>query len=230
ACSWQGRITGIAGALWTPSYGYRLGLAGRWLGWGKQYSGIAAGFECPTFSSTLDAAWRPDTQAFRGKATLQWEPEAAWRAVKLSPLLRLQTSWRPAERSPLRLDLRGAVSAEAAGWAFSARYDAVWGRSFAWNWYIEAGYPGTGLSCYVRGGIFKVDDWDDRIYVYERDAPGSFTVPARYGRGWNASAYGAWHINRHHSLWLRCETVQYTWNPEPKAGRVEFRLQYRYKL
>ncbi|MCR4824675.1 MAG: hypothetical protein K5849_04870, partial [Bacteroidales bacterium] len=128
ACSWQGRITGIAGALWTPSYGYRLGLAGRWLGWGKSYSGVAAGYEGPSFSATLDAAWRPDTQVFRGKTLLQWKPEFVWHAVKFYPLLRLQTSWRPAERSPLRLDLRGAVSAEAAGWAFSARYDAVWGR------------------------------------------------------------------------------------------------------
>ena len=93
----------------------------------------------------------------------------------------------------------------------------------------EAGRTSEVLSCYLRGGIFKVDHWDDRIYVYERDAPGSFSVPARYGRGWNASAYAAWHIGRRHSLWLRCETVQYPWTEVPKPGRIEFRLQYRYR-
>ena len=229
ASTWRGRVTGIGGALWAPAYGHRLGLVGRWLGAGKQYSGVAAGYEGPAFSATVDAAWRPDTRSFRGKSLVQWKPELEWRGVRLSPLLRVQANWQPAQAVPLRLDLRGVLSAATGQWTFAGRYDAVWGRGFAWNWYAEAGRTGEALSCFLRGGIFKVDHWDDRIYVYERDAPGSFSVPARYGRGWNASAYMAWHINRRHSLWLRCETVQYPWNPEPKTGRTEFRLQYRYR-
>ena len=229
ASTWRGSVTGIAGALWTPVYGHRLGLVGRWLGPGKQYSGIAVGYEGPTFSSTLDAAWRPDTQALRLKSLVQWKPEFDVRGTRLTPLLRLQANWQPAQASPLRLDLRGALSAAVGPWVFAGRADAVWGHGFAWSWYAEAGRTGEALSCYLRGGLFKVDHWDDRIYVYERDAPGSFSVPARYGRGWNASAYLAWHINRRHSLWLRCETVQYPWNLEPKPGRLELRLQYRYK-
>ena len=75
-----------------------------------------------------------------------------------------------------------------------------------------------------------MDDWDDRIYVYERDAPGSFSVPARYGRGWSASLYLAWQPVRRHSLWLRLETVQYPWNLTPRDGRFECRLQYRFKM
>ena len=34
------------------------------------------------------------------------------------------------------------------------------------------------------------DNWNDRIYCYERDAPGSFNIPAYYGRGWAASLVG----------------------------------------
>ena len=75
ASTWQGRVTGIAGTLWTPAYGHRLGIIGRWLGQGKQYSGVAAGYEGPAFSTTVDAAWRPDTQALRCKALAQWKPE-----------------------------------------------------------------------------------------------------------------------------------------------------------
>ncbi|MBR1488089.1 MAG: hypothetical protein IJ603_04285 [Bacteroidales bacterium] len=104
------------------------------------------------------------------------------------------------------------------------------GQGFAWNWYAELGWkPSEAFSVYGRGGIFKVDDWDDRIYVYERDAPGSFTVPARYGRGWDAALYAAWRPARRHSLWLRLETVRYPWSLSPKDGRLELRLQYRYQ-
>ena len=98
------------------------------------------------------------------------------------------------------------LTAEYGPWALSGRYDAVWFRGFAWNWYAEAGFRTDALKVWLRGGIFKVDDWDDRIYVYERDAPGSFTVPARYGRGWDASFYAAWDLPSRRSrnvAWLR---------------------------
>jgi hypothetical protein len=122
------------------------------------------------------------------------------------------------------------LAAERGPWLLAGRFDAVRCRDFAWNWYAEAGWKAEKAALYLRGGIFKVDAWDDRIYVYERDAPGSFTVPARYGRGWDASLYGAWHLSRHHSLWLRLETVQYPWNLAKKEGRTEIRLAYRYRM
>lgn len=230
AGDWQGRLTGISGAVWTPVFGHSLGLVGRWLGTGRQYSGVAAGYEGPQCSATLDASWRPDTGAARHKALVQWKNEYALAGVQWQPLLRAAATWRPAETMPLRLEARAVLTAVLGRWSLGGRYDAVYGRGFAWNWYAEGGFRAEKLTFYLRGGLFKVDDWDDRIYVYERDAPGSFTVPARYGRGWNASAYAAWQISWHHSLWLRLETVQYPWNPAPKAGRTELRMQYRYRL
>lgn len=170
--------------------------------------------------------------------------------ITLQPLLRLQLRYRPSEAvapsspaastnsdtvSPfagagVRLDIRGMVTATCGPWILAGRYDAVLGRGFAWNWYAELGWkPSEAFSVYGRGGIFKVDDWDDRIYVYERDAPGSFTVPARYGRGWDAALYAAWRPARRHTLWLRLETVRYPWSLSPKDGRLELRLQYRYQ-
>lgn len=115
-------------------------------------------------------------------------------------------------------------------WLLACRFDAVHCSGFAWNGYAEGGWKSERAALYLRGGLFRVDAWDDRIYVYERDAPGTFTVPARYGRGWNASIYGAWHLSRLHSLWLRLETVQYPWNPTKKPGRTELRLQYRFRM
>lgn len=78
--------------------------------------------------------------------------------------------------------------------------------------------------------MFMIDKWDDRIYVYERDVPGSLNVPAYYGRGWNASLYSGWKINRNHSLWLRLEIIDYPWNLQPKQGKATARLQYRWTI
>ncbi len=186
------------------------------------------------------ARWLASGGQMQIKAVAQWKPVfelSGGDAFRLSPQVRVVARWRP-EDSPatplgipgLRLELRGALAAESGPWLLGGRYDAVWYRGFAWNWYAEAGFRTDALKVWLRGGIFKVDEWDDRIYVYERDAPGSFTVPARYGRGWNASLYAAWKLHARHSIWLRIETVQYPWNLSPKEGRVEARLQYRWKF
>ena len=44
-------------------------------------------------------------------------------------------------------------------------------------------HPSKKINCALRGTFFLVDDWDARIYCYERDVPQSFSVPAYYGRG-----------------------------------------------
>lgn len=231
AMFYSGKLTVQAGAYYIPEYGHRIGLLGRWYGRDdKRYSGVAAGYEGPAFGVTADAGWRTDTGAAQYKALLRWHPEREWRGFTLRPECRLQARWRPADPAPLRVEGRVMLAAESGPWLLSARFDAVRCREFAWNWYAEAGWRTEKAALYLRGGFFKVDAWDDRIYVYERDAPGSFTVPARYGRGWDASLYGAWHLSRHHSLWLRLETVRYPWNLTKKEGRTEVRLQYRYRM
>ena len=231
AVLYSGKVLAQAGAYYIPDYGRRLGVLGRWYGRGdKRFSGVAAGFESPAYGVTADAGWRTDTGAAQYKVLLRWHPEREWRAMTLRPELRLQARLRPSDTAPLRLEGRATLSVERGLWSFSGRFDAVRCREFAWNGYAEAGWKTEKVALYLRGGFFKVDAWDDRIYVYERDAPGAFTVPARYGRGWNASFYGAWHLSRHHSLWLRLETVQYPWNLTEKPGRTEIRLQYRYKM
>lgn len=231
AVRYDGRVSALAGAYFIPSYGRRLGLVGRWYGRNdKRYSGAAAGYEGSAFAVTADAGWRTDTGAAQYKALVRWHPALAWRSLAIRPELRLQARWRPEDEAPLRLELRGVVALERGAWQLSGRFDAVRCRTFAWNWYAEGAWKTEKAALYLRGGLFKVDAWDDRIYVYERDAPGAFTVPARYGRGWDASLYGTWQLSRHHSLWLRLETVQYPWNPEKKPGRTELRLQYRYRM
>lgn len=231
AYAWRRGVSALAGAYLVPSYGHRWGCLLRWYGPAdKRYSGLAAGYEAPSFSATLDAGWRTDTGAQQYKSVVQWQPALAWRGIGFRSALRLAGRFRPDETVPLRLELRATLGAEYGPWLLGGRYDLVRGCGWAWHWYAEAARRQPEWSAYLRGGLFKVDDWDDRIYVYERDAPGSFSVPARYGRGWSASLYLAWQPVRRHSLWLRLETVQYPWNLTPRDGRFECRLQYRFKM
>ena len=62
--------------------------------------------------------------------------------------------------------------------------------------YFEPGYVSDRLSLYARATLFASDNWDQRIYIYERDAPGNFNMKAYYGRGWAASAVAGWKIKK----------------------------------
>jgi hypothetical protein len=53
--------------------------------------------------------------------------------------------------------------------------------------YLEGGYKNETLSSYLRFSAFNIPEWADRIYSYERDAPGTFSVPAYSGKGISAS-------------------------------------------
>ncbi len=44
-------------------------------------------------------------------------------------------------------------------------------------------------SIYLQEGWHRAPQWDDRLYLYERNAPGTFRVPARYGQGWFLHLY-----------------------------------------
>ena len=143
---------------------------------------------------------------------------------------RLAANYAPGEAHPTRVELRSELAFTSGAWKFSTRLDGIYCASFAFHAFLEAGYLTPKLSSYLRLGGFLIDNWDDRIWVYERDAPGSFTVPAYYGRGVHCSLYCAWKPSRHHSLYLRTSLVSYPGNPTPKKGKFEFKLQYRLRI
>lgn len=143
---------------------------------------------------------------------------------------RLAANYAPGEAHPTRVELRSELAFTSGTWKFSTRLDGIYCASFAFHAFLEAGYLTPKLSSYLRLGGFLIDNWDDRIWVYERDAPGSFTVPAYYGRGVHCSLYCAWKPSRHHSLYLRTSLVSYPGNPTPKNGKFEFKLQYRLRI
>ncbi len=94
--------------------------------------------------------------------------------------------------------------------------------------YIEGGYKNDRLSVYLRQLFFVVDDWDDRIYAYERDAPGSFSVPAFYGRGMNTALSVSWKFSGWGKLYFKGVMTSYPFMSaeKKKPGKAELKLQF----
>ncbi len=231
ACSYRGQVSAIAGTQWIPQYGFKLSLLARWHGiQARQYSGIALGADTPSWLVSADSGLRRDKKSWQHRLLCVYRPSFSFGAFLLEPSLRLSGRLRPSDKSPLRCDVRPEVKARLGDMILELRYNALWCKNFAWLSYLGGGFDGEKFDVRLRGGVFKIDNWDDRIYAYEHDAPGSFNVPAYYGRGWNASLYLAWHINKAHSIWLRASMTAYPWNHESKEGKNELKLQYRLNL
>lgn len=96
--------------------------------------------------------------------------------------------------------------------------------------YVEGAWKFENLSLYARQGLFIVDDWDDRIYVYERDAPGSFNVPAMYGRGLWGNVVMTWKVSRMMKIYLRAAYTSYALMEKQKPGKAELKLHFVFRF
>lgn len=215
--AWNGAPAAVAGMVWMPSYGNKTGLLMRW-------SGGKAEFLAGASAKSLEAVAAYSREQFR--ALLKYAPALELGRVRVQPALRfaakLKDGWR--------LEGRSETKAEIGLLAVSLRFDLVKCKAVAWLLNAEAGYAGRQFKCWLRATLFCVDNWDDRIYVYERDAPGSFNVPAYYGRGRALSLAGSWKLPRRQALYWRCSYVDYPWMTEKKDARLEVKLQYQFSL
>lgn len=115
-----------------------------------------------------------------------------------------------------RYEIRQDIARTIGPFCATLRLDAVRGKSFAGMAYLEGGWNGTHktklpFNIFLQGGLFRADNWDDRIYVYMRDTPGTFSIPAMYGRGWWSSMYAKVKFGKHLSLYLKVMYTAYPW-------------------
>ena len=131
---------------------------------------------------------------------------------------------------PLRTDARADVIYNGSNWTASMRLNVLNCDKTGVLSYAEAGRKGEKLTAYLRQGIFFIDDWDDRIYVYERDAPGAFNVPAMYGRGLWTSMTTSARMGPDLRIYVRASYVCYPFMQKKKPGKAElkFQLQWRF--
>ncbi len=215
--AWKERLQACAGIVWVPVYGSRICACGRYIDGQPE---LLAGAGTRTLDAVL--ALRESMQ----RVTLKFSPSFAAGPLSVTPSLRLAAKhtelWRVEGRGELQLDL--------AGWMLRSRLDIV--RSVATSWLVnaEAGHAEGKLKAYLRWTLFRIDNWADRIYVYERDAPGSFNVPAYYGKGWSLSLAASWKASRRHAFHLRASYLAYPWMADSKPARTELKLQYQLSL
>ncbi len=196
-------------------YALAAGLSwssGRWVPLqGK--SGFGSSVVAHQLSLTADTSLLPVPG--EDSRRLQLRLYGTWRS-QLSPLwaLEVRLTERYRNYEPSRTALRSDLRLGAGPWQSVLRLEGVHCGAWGFLGYLEGGYKGETLSAYLRLTGFSVSDWAARIYCYERDAPGTFSVPAYSGRGMAASAYGGWkhRFPRWFTLKLYLRAA-FTWRP-----------------
>ncbi len=131
---------------------------------------------------------------------------------------------------PFRTDVRGDFSYMSKYFVANLRINALRSNETGLLAYAEGGYTGRKLNFYARAGIFRIDKWDDRIYVYERDAPGAFNVPAYYGRGLWAALNMNWRFAGWGRIYVRAAMTSYPFMAQKKPGRAELKIHFVFRL
>ena len=184
--------------------------------------------------AALDFTFLPVAKADGYNHSLQIKASTDWQWTVSSSF---QVKARITERIrswglPFRTDFRADLLWFSSPFNATARINLLKSDGLGCMSYIEGGFKDSKCSAYGRVGVFMVDDWDDRIYVYERDGPGCFNVPALYGRGLWISLSASVRTSRSGRLYLRGSLTSYALMDieRRKPGKAELKLQYVVKF
>ena len=185
-----------------------------------------------TGSFSLDCAYFPQPKSKDDVMSRQLKLSLVWNfqidrmfAMKFTSSCRVRT-WG----KPLRGEIRADLIWRLLNYYASFRADVVKCNGVGLLGYADIGWKGSTLAVWLRFGMFCIDSWDDRIYVYERDAPGSFNVPAFSGRGLWTSLAGRWRFSRKGSLNLRLALTDYPFMKNKKPGNAELKFQLNWRF
>lgn len=181
---------------------------------------IETGQSYGTYSGCLsiDAAYFPETKGeVLNSSQIRMSTEWNIRFSEgLLLKLRLSERYRTWEERQFKTDFRADFSWTGERWSISSRLNVVNFVRTGFLGYMEGGYKREKFSTYLKLGIYLIENWDDRIYSYERNGPGNFSVPAFHGKGAWATLYTSWKFSRWGKLYC-IETV--------KPGKAELKLQ-----
>lgn len=193
--------------------------------------GASSGVSFREMGLTVDFGMRPDGGDRQWKALLYVPCKAG---DNVSMVFRLQERLRNYGLKN-RTDFRGDLNWKYGLFGTAFRLNVLKGRKMAGLLYVEEAYYGRIGAVFLRGTAFIADNWDDRIYCYERDAPGSFNVPAYYGRGYALSlvARMKWRFRRSaFKSYLRAGWSSTPWSDPGmknfRQSKAEVRVQLMY--
>lgn len=162
---------------------------------------------------TADASTHPSTKSCLLKTILSLKPNFTLWGLSVAPSLRWTERASGTDAFDWKHELRGDLSISSGSFLSNFRAHLVSTQHKTGHLaYLELGFKPTGraysestsakatmpyaapsspskpkasptFSAYVRATLFNTPDWDTRIYCYERDLPGSFSVPPLYTRG-----------------------------------------------
>lgn len=98
----------------------------------------------------------------------------------------------------------------------SGRVGGLAAAALAWN--------GKAVRLRLRACAFILDEWDMRVYVYQDDTPGAFSIPAMYGRGYSLSAFLDCRILKWMHLYMKTAYCSYPWSNTPRKDSLEGRV------
>jgi hypothetical protein len=205
--------------------------AGRWVSInGKDGFGSSSRRFKGTFS--VDAACFPVPESDDSRPSFQLKSLAEVDLVLNQSMI---LKWRMTERirswgNPFRTDLRLDIFYFSRILDLSMRTNLVNCESTSFLLYAEGTVKRRSVKFSLRSGVFLADSWDDRIYVYERDLPGSFNVPAFYGRGYWLSLTGSWKFSRWGKVYLRGSLTRYPLMEKKKPGKAELKLMLEIRI
>lgn len=231
-------LAAVGGVTFNPSYGshvslllrdYPAGFDGAYAGAFRSSTktsdemGAALGFDTQKLSLTMDYARHPSKGTSQMKAVFKYSNDFSG---KLTAAVKLTSRLRPADSHIWRNEGRADVTLRPVpGWSLSGAADVCHCQETSWLVFVESGYDFAGgklrkLSASSRFTVFGADRWDDRIYCYERNVPGAFSVPAFYGRGYSVYFLSTLKTG-HWSFSFRASLLGYPWMDEKKPGKAE---------
>ncbi len=226
------------GSRCSNEYGASLSASvavGKYIGLkGRTGFGSSVKRHCSDFR--IDALYSPDMRYGTSGPSYQIKAMVA-HSWQISPLFSLL--FRASERirsygRKTKTDLRCDFRYSDGIFTVSARANCLKCAGIGLLGYMEGGLKTGKFNMWIRGGAFRIDNWDDRIYAYERDAPGNFSVPAYYGRGLWCALNGGVKLPSGFKLYLRAGYVGYPWlSPgaeKKKPGRAELKIQFNADL
>lgn len=147
------------------------------------------------------------------------------------------------KKSSLRFQLHYDAS---NSWTFKSRAEfsfyneQVSSQKKGYLFYQDIGYkhPSGKWNISGRYAIFKIDDYDARIYAYENDVLYAFTIPAYIGHGSRAYLVTKIKLHRKINLWIRyaqmfrndIEVIGTGLEELPKNTRSEIKAQLRVRI
>ena len=133
----------------------------------------------------------------------------------------------------LRTDLRADLCYSRTGLKLNGRVDWVHSAKYGLLAYLESAFEKENKGIlWLRATVFDAVKWADRVYSYERDAPGSFLIPAYYGRGFALSAYlsakARFKGRKSLACYLRASYTGYWQKKKPSVPELRLAMAYNF--